>query len=214
VEDCLAWSGRRPVQWLLNTHRSMRAGAWCMPPTSTRRSRLRWHEAARWLGCARPRKPISATAVPLRGYLDAAAALVSAATAMSRPVRSRNCAGWNTSVASRRGRGTFRNCGKAPRSRVAAGARVGWRRAGVGARKRKDRGGMCGRPGVLDPGHPALVGRRGDGLLDGWVFQRQCDAGAARDGAGTVVVRDGRHRDGARIRSAFGRTMRRLAEAW
>jgi formimidoylglutamate deiminase len=67
---------------------------------------------------------------------------------------------------------------------------------------------------VLDPRHPALVGRRGDGLLDAWVFNGNATPVRHVMVRGQWLVRDGRHRDGARIRAAFGRSMRRLAAAW
>jgi formiminoglutamate deiminase len=64
---------------------------------------------------------------------------------------------------------------------------------------------------VLDGEHPALVGRDGDAVLDSWIFT--AGDGAVRDvfAGGRRVVADGRHVAREAIRARFAATMRRLA---
>ena len=65
----------------------------------------------------------------------------------------------------------------------------------------------------LDPNHSALMERRGDALLDGWIF-------AARGGAvdtvwrrGTKVVEGGRHVSSAAIKACYRQALARLLAA-
>ena len=46
---------------------------------------------------------------------------------------------------------------------------------------------------VLDTGHPSLAGRRGDALIDGWIFAGQRSLVSAVWRRGRQVVREGRH---------------------
>ncbi|WP_114393428.1 formimidoylglutamate deiminase [Oleisolibacter albus] len=64
---------------------------------------------------------------------------------------------------------------------------------------------------VLDPDHPALLGRDGDLLLDALVFA-QAGASPIRDVhvSGRPVIRDGHHRDEAAIAAAYRRVLDRL----
>ncbi|WP_374441212.1 formimidoylglutamate deiminase [Stella sp.] len=65
---------------------------------------------------------------------------------------------------------------------------------------------------MLDPEHPALVGRQGDHWLDGWLFAAD---GRAIDRVwigGRAVVERGRHLLRESVRRRFARTMRRLLE--
>jgi formimidoylglutamate deiminase len=63
---------------------------------------------------------------------------------------------------------------------------------------------------ALDAEHPALAAKRGDLLLDGWVFAggREC----VRDvwAHGRHVVREGRHSDRDVVRHGFARTLEKL----
>ncbi|WP_254062860.1 formimidoylglutamate deiminase [Caulobacter sp. S45] len=65
---------------------------------------------------------------------------------------------------------------------------------------------------TLDPEHPSLVGRRGDALLDSWIFG---GARAAIDGVwrrGRQVVAGGRHLGRATIAASYAATLRRLLD--
>jgi formimidoylglutamate deiminase len=66
---------------------------------------------------------------------------------------------------------------------------------------------------ALDTEHPALVGRSGDQILDAWVFAS--GDGVVRDvwTRGHHVVSGGRHRARAKLWPAFKRTVERLANA-
>lgn len=63
---------------------------------------------------------------------------------------------------------------------------------------------------VLDPAHRALVGKRGDEWLDGWLFVG--DRSAVRDvwAHGRQVVAEGRHVAADRVQARFARTVERL----
>ena len=76
----------------------------------------------------------------------------------------------------------------------------------------------CGgiRPGAvcdlveLDPDHPTLAGHDGDGLLDAWVFSGQASPIRTVVAGGRTVVSEGRHHARDAIAARFARTMRRL----
>lgn len=63
---------------------------------------------------------------------------------------------------------------------------------------------------ALDAEHPALVGRSGDAILDGWVFAggRDCVESVWR--GGRKVVQQGRHVSGEPIRARYRTTLRKL----
>ncbi|HET7154465.1 MAG TPA: formimidoylglutamate deiminase [Hyphomicrobiaceae bacterium] len=65
---------------------------------------------------------------------------------------------------------------------------------------------------ILDEEHPALVGRDGDQVIDSWIFA--AGDGAVRDvfAGGQRVVADGRHVHRDEIRQRFAVAMRRLLE--
>lgn len=63
---------------------------------------------------------------------------------------------------------------------------------------------------TLDRDHPALVGRRGDALLDSLVFAARSPAVHTVWRAGRIVVREGRHVARDEVGSRFARTMRGL----
>ena len=65
---------------------------------------------------------------------------------------------------------------------------------------------------VLDEGHPVLVGRGGDQIIDSWLFA--AGDGVVRDvfAGGQRVVAEGRHVRRDDIRRRFAVTMRRLME--
>ena len=63
---------------------------------------------------------------------------------------------------------------------------------------------------TLDLAHPSLAGRRGDAVLDGWIFAAGADALDCVWAGGDKVVEGGRHRLRGRARDAFNITVRRL----
>ena len=66
---------------------------------------------------------------------------------------------------------------------------------------------------ALDMDHPALVERRGDAILDAWIFAVGREAVAAVWRAGKQVVADGRHRNASPIAARYRATLRRLLDA-
>src|SRR5262245_26379896 len=64
---------------------------------------------------------------------------------------------------------------------------------------------------TLDTTHPSLAGRRKDTVLDGWIFAAGAGAVACVWANGNKVVEDGRHRFRESARDAFNAAVRRLA---
>ena len=65
----------------------------------------------------------------------------------------------------------------------------------------------------LDAGHLSLIARRGDALLDGWIFGARAGAIEGVWRAGHKVVAGGRHKDKAAIAKRYGGVLRRLLAA-
>lgn len=63
----------------------------------------------------------------------------------------------------------------------------------------------------LDPDHPVLVGHKGDALLDAWVFSGNANPVRTVVVGGRAVVESGRHIRALELAENFARTMRRLA---
>ena len=64
---------------------------------------------------------------------------------------------------------------------------------------------------TLDTTHPSLAGRRGDAVLDGWIFAAGAGAVACVWASGNKVVEGGRHHLRAKARDMFNAAVRRLA---
>jgi formimidoylglutamate deiminase len=62
----------------------------------------------------------------------------------------------------------------------------------------------------LDTKHPSLAGRRGDAILDGWIFAAGADAIDCVWAGGNQVVEGGRHRLRQKARDRFNATIRSL----
>lgn len=65
---------------------------------------------------------------------------------------------------------------------------------------------------VLDHEHPTLIGREGDGILDAWIFSGGSACVANVIAGGKIVVRDGRHAREDEIKAKFAAAMKRLQE--
>ena len=65
---------------------------------------------------------------------------------------------------------------------------------------------------VLDTEHPALIGRSGDATLDAWIFAAATNPIRAVWAAGRPVVVDGRHVGRDAVEAAFRAVMREMAE--
>ncbi|MBV8577795.1 MAG: amidohydrolase family protein, partial [Acetobacteraceae bacterium] len=70
--------------------------------------------------------------------------------------------------------------------------------------------GACADIVSLDTAHPSLAGRRGDAILDGWIFAAGADAIDCVWAGGNKVVEGGRHRLRQKARDRFNATIRSL----
>lgn len=215
VEECLAWSGARPVEWLLD-HAPV-DGAWCLVHATHmlpgEMARLAASGAAAGL-CQTTEANLGDGMFPLRAYLEANGAfgVGTDSNVSTSPIEELR---WLEYVGRLQGRA--RNVSETSQGQSVGAALL--RRAAAGGARALGRnaGGIA--PGrladlvVLDMEHPALVGRSGDSLLDAWVFCGNSTPVRHVMVAGRWAVREGRHVREAEIRPAFASAMRRLAEA-
>jgi formimidoylglutamate deiminase len=215
AEDCLAWCGQRPVAWLLD-HAPVDA-RWCLVHatqiTPAECGALAASGAVTGL-CPTTEANLGDGVFPLLDYLGAGGrfGVGSDSNVSTSPVEELR---WLEYVARlhRRARNVTET--EAGRS-VGAGL---LRRAGSGGAQALGLAAPAIAPGmdadlvVLDTGHPSLVGRSGDSILDSWLFSG--NATPVRDVMvkGRWAVRDFRHVRGAEIARNFTRTMRRLQAA-
>jgi formimidoylglutamate deiminase len=214
VADCIAWSGARPVAWLLDNapvdHR------WCLVHAThmdaAERQRLATSGAVAGL-CQTTEANLGDGSFPLRRYLTERGrfGIGSDANVCTSPVEELR---WLEYI--RRLETRARNVTETRR-----GASVAlnlYRRALAGGAQALGRnaGGIA--PGkvadlvVLATEHPALIGRSGDGVLDAWLFSGNSTPVRDVMVGGAWVVREGRHRAQQTIAARFSRTMRRLAD--
>jgi formimidoylglutamate deiminase len=214
VEDCLVWSGQRPVAWLLD-HASVNA-RWCLVHAThiddAERTPLAASGAVAGL-CQTTEANLGDGIFPLRPYLTGGGrfGVGSDSNVSTTPVEELR---WMEYV--RRLQSRARNVSET-RPGASVATSLVTRAASGGAQALGRRAGEIA-PGrladlvVLDTEHPSLVGRRGLALLDAWVFSG--NATPVRDVMvqGRWVVRDREHPRGREIAAAFARTMRRLAD--
>lgn len=213
VLDCEAWSGQRPVDWLLD-HAPVDA-RWCLVHathvTPQETQRMAASGAAVGL-CPITEANLGDGLFPALDYLDAGGrfgvgsdsnVLIDAAEELRLLEYGQRLARRTRNVmATQAGRSTG---GDIYRAALAGGAQA------LGA----DGGGLrVGAPAdivSLDPGHPALIGRQGDALLDSFVFAARRDVIDGVWRAGCKVVSNGRHhrRDeiAARYRQALEKVL-------
>jgi formimidoylglutamate deiminase len=214
VADCLAWSGARPVAWLLD-HAPVDA-TWCLVhATHTAPDELALLAASGAVAglCQTTEANLGDGIFPLQPYLsqDGGFGVGSDSNVSASPVEELR---WLEYV--RRLEHRARNI-----SESRAGASVGQSlltAAGTGGAQALGRAagtiaaGQLADLVVLDADHPTLVGRSGAALLDAWVFCGNATPVRHVMVAGRWVVRDGAHFAAARIVHAFTHTMRRLAD--
>jgi formimidoylglutamate deiminase len=207
VDDCLAWSGARPVEWLLD-HAPVDA-RWCLVHathmTESETRRLARSGAVAGL-CPITEANLGDGIFPAEAYLaqggrfglgtdsnvqiDPAAELRALEYAQRLSGRSRNV------LAREAGRSTGRDL-------FDAVLRGGAQALGVAA------GLVEGTPAdivTLDASHPSMAGRRGDALLDSWIF-----AGGRIDCVwrwGRKVVEGGVHKARARTAGRYNAVLR------
>lgn len=212
VEDCLAWSGRRPVQWLLEHAPVDRR--WCIiHATHTTDEEI---AAFARTGAVAGLCPITEASLgdsifPAPEFLAAAGSfgvgtdsnvLVGAADELRQleygqrlKHRQRNV------LSSGAGRSTGRTLFD---HALAGGARaLAQRTIGLTPGARAD-------IITLDASHPSLSGRAGDTIIDGWIFAAGSGAIDCVWAGGNKVVEGGRHRLRQAARERFNASVRRL----
>ena len=212
VEDCVAWCGSRPVEWLLN-HAPVDP-SWCLVHathmTEAEADRLAASGAVAGL-CPITEANLGDGVFPAPRFLAAGGqfgigsdsnVLIDAAEEL------------RTLEYGQRLTRQGRNILASPKRASVGGALfAGALTGGARALGMAPKGLAVGAPADivgLDAAHPCLIGRRGDALLDGWIF-------AARGGAvsevwrrGRKVVEAGRHVRRDAIIAAYRRALLKL----
>ncbi|BBC01268.1 MULTISPECIES: formimidoylglutamate deiminase [Bradyrhizobium] len=212
VEDCLAWSGQRPVQWLLEhapvdqrwclihaTHMTeqevtalARSGAVAGLCPVTEASLGDGIFSAREFLAAGGRFGIGTDSNVLVGVADELRQLEYGQRLKH---RERNVLSGRPGAST--GRALFDHA-------LAGGAQaLAQTKAGLAPGARAD-------IVSLDTAHPSLAGRSGDAVLDGWLFATGSDAIDCVWAGGDRVVAGGRHRLRDKAREQFNASVRRL----
>ena len=212
VEDCVAWSGRRPVERLLETQDM--GPRWClvhathMTPDETRA--LAATGAVAGL-CPTTEANLGDGLFPLKAYLEAGGRLgIGSDSHVSVSlVEELRWLEYGQRLAARR-----RNVAAPPEGSTGTRLHTAALEGGAAATARKTGALEAGRAAdivTLDAAHPLLAGKTDDAILDAWIFAG--NANLVRDVmvGGSWVVRNGRHPEEDAIASEFVRTMERLA---
>ena len=213
VEDCLAWSGQRPVEWLLSNQPVDLH--WCLVHathmTEAETRGLTVSAAVAGL-CPTTEANLGDGIFEAVRFLEAGGRIAVGSDSNLRvsAIEELRMLEYGQRLRDRK-RNRLAACGTSTGRRLFDAARHGGARA---------LGRACGAiaPGqvadivVLDAAHPALLGRSGDQVLDAWIF-------AGGDGvigdvfvAGRRVVAGGRHSDRAAIGARFAACLARLAD--
>jgi len=212
LEDCLAWSGRRPIEWVIENLPVDRR--WCLVHcTQASAGELRALAASRAVVglCPTTEANLGDGIFPLLAWLDTSGALGIGGDAhvATSPVEELRWLEYAQRLVTRR-----RNVSERERG-VSTGAGL-YRRALAGGAQAcaRDIGAIA--PGqradivVLDPDHPALFGRSGDALIDAWIFT--ASGNPVRDVmvGGQWLVRDGVHCREPAVAAAYRQALARL----
>lgn len=203
VADCLAWSGARPVAWLLD-HAPV-DGRWCLVHAThsdaDECARLAASGAVVGL-CQSTEANLGDGIFPLLDFLSARGrfGIGSDANLCTDPMEELR---WLEYV--RRLQTKARNVTDDLWQRALAGGAqaIGQQVGAIAA-------GRCADLVVLDTEHPSLVGHTDENLLDAWMFSGSDTPVRDVMVAGEWVVRDRRHVRQDAIARGFARTMRRL----
>lgn len=215
VADCVAWSGARPVRWLLD-HAPV-GPRWCLIHATHiddgERAGIAASGAVAGL-CQTTEANLGDGIFPLRPYLSESGrfGVGSDSNVGTSPVEELRWLEYVRRLESRARNVTETRQGASVAAGLIARAASGGAQA-LGRNSGEIAVGRLADLVVLDSEHPALVGRRGDALLDAWVFSG--NGNPVRDVmvAGRWVVQDGEHPNGPAIAHAFARTMHRLADS-
>jgi formimidoylglutamate deiminase len=212
VEECIAWSGRRPVDWLLE-HAAVDQ-RWCLihatHTTATEIASLAKSGAVAGL-CPLTEASLGDGIFPTREFLDAGGrfgvgtdsnVLVGVADELRQLEYGQRLKHRERNVLSG---GPGVSTGRALLDTVLVGSAQALGQPIVGLRA-----GARADIVTLDTTHPSLAGRRRDTVLDGWIFAANAGAIACVWAGGNKVVEDGRHRIREKARDRFNAAVRRL----
>lgn len=212
VEDCLAWSGRRPVQWLLE-HAPVDQ-RWCLiHATHTRDEEV---SAFARTGAVAGLCPITEASLgdgifPAREFLNAGGAfgvgtdsnvLIGVADELRQLEYGQRLKHRERNVLSS---GAGRSTGRTLFDHALAGGGRALAQPITGLTP-----GARADIVTLDAAHPSLAGRRGDAVIDGWIFAAGNGAIDCVWAGGNKVVEGGRHKLRQAAREHFNAAMRRL----
>jgi formimidoylglutamate deiminase len=204
VDGCLAWSGARPVQWLLDHAEIDRR--WCLVHAThmdmAETARLAASGAVAGL-CPITEANLGDGLFPARAFLDAGGAFGVGGDSNVRIDLSEELRLFEYGQ---------RLAGRA-RGVVGSGAEL-FKGALTGGAQALGQGAPAIAAGEvadiveLDADHPSLAGRSGDALLDGWVFSAGQAAVRRVWTGGVLQVDGGRHVRGEAIAARYRRTLR------
>jgi len=214
VEDCVAWSGRRPVAWLLDHAPVDRR--WCLihatHMTATETTALAASGAVAGL-CPLTEASLGDGIFSAREYCEAGGRfgvgtdsniLVGVADELRQLEYGQRLKHRERNVLSR---GPGVSTGRALFDAALAGGTQALAQA-CGGIEQGARADIVS----LDTTHPSLAGRRGDAILDGFIFAAGADAIDCVWAGGNKVVEGGRHRLREKARDRFNATIRSLVE--
>jgi formimidoylglutamate deiminase len=212
VEECLAWSNRRPVEWLLE-HAPVDQ-RWCLihatHMTATETAALAQSGAVAGL-CPITEGSLGDGIFPAREFLDAGGrfgigtdsnVLVGVADELRQLEYGQRLKHRERNVLSR---GPGASTGRALFDTALAGGGQALAQPIVGLQP-----GARADIVTLDTTHPSLAGRRGDAVLDGWIFAGCSGAVDCVWVGGDKVVEGGRHRLRETARARFNAAVRGL----
>ena len=215
VEACVAWSGRRPVEWLLETHAIDRR--WCLIHathlTRSETARLAESEAVAGL-CPVTEANLGDGIFPSELYLSTGGAIAvgTDSNILIDAAGELRALEYAQRLSHRRRNILARASGASTGAALFDAAQAGGARA-LGEPSAPISVGASLDMVSLRADHPVLVGRRGDAWLDGWVF-------AAGQGAvdcvwrrGERLVEQGRHRRRGPIAERYAACLKRLLAA-
>ncbi|OKO75475.1 formimidoylglutamate deiminase [Bradyrhizobium sp. AS23.2] len=212
VEDCLAWSGRRPVQWLLEHAPIDRR--WCLihaiHTTNEEVSAFARTGAVAGL-CPITEASLGDGIFPAREFVGAGGAfgigtdsnvLVGIADELRQLEYGQRLRHRERNVLSG---GAGRSTGRTLFDHALAGGAQALAQATVGLAP-----GARADIVTLDTAHPSLAGRARDAVIDGWIFAAGSGAIDCVWAGGQKVVEGGRHRLRQAARERFNASVRRL----
>jgi formimidoylglutamate deiminase len=214
VEDCLAWSGRRPVEWLLD-HFDI-SKRWCpihaTHMTEAETERLALSGAVVGL-CPTTEANLGDGIFNAASYLqkNGGISIGSDSHITVSPAEDLRQLEYSQRLSNRARNVLAGGPGRSTGRRLYEAALKGGAQATaqpVGALAPGCRADIV----VLDPDHPALIGRAGDDILDAWIFSGGNPCVRDVHVGGEAVIEDRRHKREEEIARNFRATVKRLTQ--